>query len=207
MMSSSNLVSVLVKKTSLKYEQIQNILKLLDEGSTIPFIARYRKEMTGGADDEVLRKFETLYISSKKLLERKEEVSRLIGERATLTESIKRSIDEADDLRTLDSIYRPYKEKKSSRATVAMAKGLSSLANILQSARLSKNDFMKEAKRFVKKDVASVDEAVKGAQDILAERYAEQVKEREAIRNSMLQYGLIETKKQKLLMSLVFTKT
>ncbi len=196
-MSSSNLVSVLVKKTSLKYEQIQNILKLLDEGSTIPFIARYRKEMTGGADDEVLRKFETLYISSKKLLERKEEVSRLIGERATLTESIKRSIDEADDLRTLDSIYRPYKEKKSSRATVAMAKGLSSLANILQSARLSKNDFMKEAKRFVKKDVTSVDEAVKGAQDILAERYAEQVKEREAIRNSMLQYGLIETKKTK----------
>ena len=71
MMSSSNLVSVLVKKTSLKYEQIQNILKLLDEGSTIPFIARYRKEMTGGADDEVLREFETIYISSKKLLERK----------------------------------------------------------------------------------------------------------------------------------------
>ncbi|CAI6160516.1 MAG: Protein YhgF [uncultured Sulfurimonas sp.] len=196
-MSSSNLVSALVKKTSLKYEQIQNILKLLDEGSTIPFIARYRKEMTGGADDEVLREFETIYISSKKLLERKEEVSRLIAERATLTDSIKRSIEDADDLRTVESIYRPYKEKKSSRATIAMAKGLSSLANILQSARLSKNDFMNEAKRFVKKDVTSVDEAIKGAQDILAERYAEQVKEREAIRNSMLQYGAIETKKTK----------
>ena len=196
-MSSSNLVSALLKKTSLKKEQIQNILKLLDEGSTIPFIARYRKEMTGGADDEVLREFETLYLSSKKLLERKEEVSRLIQERATLTDSIKKSIDEADDLRTLESIYRPYKEKKSSRATIAMAKGLSSLANILQSARLSTKDFQNEAKRFVKKDVTSVDEAIKGAQDILAERYAEHVKEREAIRNSMLHYGLIETKKTK----------
>ncbi|MDF1879674.1 RNA-binding transcriptional accessory protein, partial [Sulfurimonas sp. SAG-AH-194-C20] len=180
-MSSSNLVSALVKKTSLKSEQIQNILKLLDEGSTIPFIARYRKEMTGGADDEVLREFETIYLSSKKLLERKEEVSRLIAERATLTDSIRRSIEEADDLRTLESIYRPYKEKKSSRSTVAIAKGLSSLANILQSARLSKNDLMNEAKRFVKKDVTSLDEAIKGAQDILAERYSEQVREREAI--------------------------
>jgi len=196
-MSSSKLVAALLRKTSLKKEQIQNILKLLDEGSTVPFIARYRKEMTSGADDEVLREFETIYLSSKKLLERKEEVSRLIAERATLTDSIKRSIEDADNLRTLESIYRPYKEKKSSRATIAMAKGLSSLANILQSARLSKNDFMNEAKRFVKKNVTSVDEAIKGAQDILAERYAEQVREREAIRNSMLQYGLIETKKTK----------
>ncbi len=196
-MSQHNLVSALIKKTSLKKEQIQNILKLLDEGSTIPFIARYRKEMTGGVDDEVLREFETIYLSSKKLLERKEEVSRLIQERATLTDSIQKSIAEAADLRTLESIYRPYKEKKSSRSTVAMAKGLSALANILQGARLTTSEFKNEAKRFVKKDVTSVDEAIKGAQDILAERYAEQTREREAIRNSMLQYGAIETKKTK----------
>ena len=88
-MSSHTLITTLLKKTSLKYDQIQNILKLLDEGSTIPFIARYRKEMTGGADDEVLREFEILYLSAKKLLDRKEEVSRLINERATLSESIK----------------------------------------------------------------------------------------------------------------------
>lgn len=87
-----NLITLLTQKTNLKKEHIQNILKLLDEGATIPFIARYRKEMTGGADDEVLREFETIYISAKNLLDRKEEISRLISERATLTETIKKHL-------------------------------------------------------------------------------------------------------------------
>ena len=86
----NNLSLLLTQKTALKKEHVQNILKLLDEGSTIPFIARYRKEMTGGADDEVLREFETLYLSSKKLLERKEEVSRLISERAVYRRVLKK---------------------------------------------------------------------------------------------------------------------
>jgi len=193
----SDLVAVLTQKTSLKKEHIKNILKLLDEGSTIPFIARYRKEMTGGASDEILREFETIYLSAKKLLERKEEISRLIEQRAVLSESIKKSIAEADNLRTLENIYRPFKEKKSSRATIAIAKGLSSLANALQSARLTTKEFQNEAKRFVKKDVTSIQEAIKGAQDILAERYSDQAREREAILNSMLRYGVIETKRTK----------
>ena len=88
-----NLIDLLTQKTTLKKEHIQNILKLLDEGSTIPFIARYRKELTGGASDEVLREFEIIYLASKKLLERKEEISRLIEERATLTNELKKSID------------------------------------------------------------------------------------------------------------------
>ena len=192
-----NLITLLTQKTSLKKEHIQNILKLLDEGSTIPFIARYRKEMTGGANDEVLREFETIYLSSKKLLERKEEVSRLIAERATLSDSIKKSIQEADSIRTLEDIYRPFKEKKNTRATTAMANGLTPLANILQSARLSTPEFKQEAKKFVKGKITSIDEAIKGAQDILAERYAEQPREREAIRNSLLRFGTIETKKTK----------
>lgn len=193
----SKLVDRLRKKTNLQKEHIENILKLLDEGATIPFIARYRKEMTGGADDEVLREFEILYLSSKKLLERKEEISRLISERAVLSDAIKKSIEEAESLRILEDIYRPFKEKKSSRATTAVAKGLKPLANTLQSARLSLAEFKNEAKKFVKKDVKSLDEAIKGAQDILAERYAEQPREREAIRNSMLRYGTLETKKTK----------
>ena len=193
----TDLINVIANKTSLKTEHIRNILKLLDEGSTIPFIARYRKEMTGGADDEVLRDFEIIYLSSKKLLERKEEVSRLISERAVLSETIKKSIENAETLRVLEDIYRPYKEKKSSRATTAIAKGLTPLANTLQNARLTTNEFKSEAKRFVKGDVSSVEEAIKGAQDILAERYAEQPREREAIRNSMLRFGNIETKKTK----------
>ncbi len=192
-----NLVTLLTQKTNLKKEHINNILKLLDEGSTIPFIARYRKEMTGGANDEVLREFETVYLSSKKLLERKDEVSRLISERAVLSDSIKKSIEEADTLRILEDIYLPFKEKKNSRATTAMENGLTPLANTLQSARLTTSEFKQEAKRFVKAKVTSVDEAIKGAQDILAERYAEQPREREAIRNSMLRFGLLETKKTK----------
>ncbi|WP_455757185.1 helix-hairpin-helix domain-containing protein [Sulfurimonas sp.] len=192
-----NLINLLTQKTNLKKEHINNILKLLDEGSTIPFIARYRKEMTCGADDEVLREFETIYLSSKKLLERKEEISRLISERATLTEGIKKSIEDADTLRILEDIYRPFKEKKSSRSTVAMACGLTPLANTLQSAKLTTNELNAHAKQFVKGEIKSTKDAIKGAQDILAERYAEQPREREAIRNSMLRFGLLETKKTK----------
>ncbi|MDF1875138.1 helix-hairpin-helix domain-containing protein [Sulfurimonas sp. SAG-AH-194-I05] len=192
-----NLITLLTQKTKLKKEHIANILKLLDDGSTIPFIARYRKEMTGGADDEVLRDFETIYLASQKLLQRKEEVSRLITERATLSEAMKKSIEEADNLRTLEDIYRPFKEKKNSRAMSAMSCGLSPLANTLQSARLSKEAFIKEAKKFVKGTISSYEEAIKGAQDILAERYAEQPREREAIRNQMLRYGNLDSKATK----------
>lgn len=192
-----NLITLLIQKTNLKKEHIQNILKLLDEGSTIPFIARYRKEMTGGANDEVLREFETLYFSSKNLLDRKEEVSRLIAERATLTDAIKQSISDAGTLRAVEDIYRPFKEKKSSRAMTAMANGLTPLANTLQNARLSMSEFNQEAKKFVKGNVASVEESIKGAQDILAERYADLPREREAIRNTMLRFGELEAKKTK----------
>ncbi len=192
-----NLIDLLTDKTKLKKEHIQNILKLLDEGATIPFIARYRKEMTGEASDETLREFETIYLSSKKLLQRKEEVLRLIDERATLSDAIKRSVEDADSLRTLEDIYRPFKEKKNTRATTAMANGLAPLANTLQGAKLTLAEFKNEAKKFIKKNISSADEAIKGAQDILAERYSDQPREREAIRNSMLRYGNIETKKTK----------
>ncbi len=191
------LITLLVQKTKLKQTHITNILNLLDEGATIPFIARYRKEMTGGADDEILREFEGIYLSSKKLLDRKVEVERLIEERAVLTDAIKKSIASAESLRVLEDIYRPYKEKKSSRAATAIANGLKPLAYTLQGAKLSLHEFKTQAKTFVKGKVTSVDEAIKGAQDILAERYADQPREREAIRNSMLRFGSIETKKAK----------
>ncbi|MFA6193078.1 MAG: Tex family protein [Sulfurimonas sp.] len=193
----NNLTDLLVKKTALKKEYIENILKLLEEGSTIPFIARYRKEMTGGADDEVLRDFETIYMSSKKLLERKEEVLRLISERATLSEAIKKSIEEAESLRALEDIYRPYKEKKSSRAATAIENGLTPLADTLESAKLSLQELLLHAKSFVKGGVTSADEAIKGAQDILAERYADLPKEREALRNTMMRHGVLEIKRTK----------
>lgn len=153
--------------------------------------------MTGGADDEVLREFESVYVSAKKLLERKEEVSRLIAERATLSEAIKKSIDEAESLRVLEDIYRPYKEKKNSRAATAIENGLTPLANMLEKAGLSAEEFKSKAKEFVKENIASIDEAVQGAQDILAERYADMPREREAIRSNMLRHGVLEIKKTK----------
>lgn len=153
--------------------------------------------MTGGADDEVLREFETLFLSAKKLLERKEEILRLIAERATLSETLKKSIEDAESLRVLEDIYRPYKEKKNSRAATAIENGLSPLADILEKARLSEAEFKTKAKEFVKGTITSVDEAVQGAQDILAERYADMPREREAIRNNMLRYGVLEIKKTK----------
>ncbi len=191
------LVDLLVEKTDLKKEYVNNILKFLDEGATIPFIARYRKEMTGGASDEVLRDFETIYESSKKLLERKTEVSRLIAERSILTDTIKMNIESAENLRTLEDIYRPFKEKKNSRSATAIANGLAPLANTLERAKLSLNEFKTEAKKFAKGKTDSADVAIKGAQDILAERYADMPREREAIRNSMLRFGTLKTKKAK----------
>lgn len=145
------LLLTLTQKTALKKEHIKNILQLLNDGATIPFIARYRKEMTGGASDETLREFETIYLSSKKLLERKEEISRLIKERSTLSDALVKSINEAETLRVLEDIYRPFKEKKSSRATTAMARGLTPLANRLQRAELTLDAFKKEAKKICKR--------------------------------------------------------
>ncbi len=191
------LLDLLTQKTNLKPDIISNILKLLEEGATIPFIARYRKELTGGADDETLRAFEDIYTSTKKLLERKEDVKRLIAERATLTFEIQKSIEEAENLRILEDIYRPFKEKKSSRASVAVANRLTPLANTLQSAKMSKEEFLVFAKSFVKGTLKSVDEAISGAQDILAERYAEEPRERENLRNTMSRYGNLEIKKGK----------
>ena len=191
------LIARLSDKTDFSQEQIRNILTLLDEGATIPFIARYRKEMTGSADDERLRDFETLYLSTKRLLDRKEEIKRLIAERATLTEAIKLSIDKAETLSSLEDIYRPYKEKKNSRAMSAIALGLTPLATALSRADLTTEQFKAQAKNFVKGEVTSVEDAIKGSQDILAERYAELPREREAIRNSMLRFGTLEVKKTK----------
>lgn len=153
--------------------------------------------MTGGADDEVLREFETLFLSAKKLLERKEEILRLIAERATLSDALKKSIEDAESLRVLEDIYRPYKEKKNSRAATAIENGLTPLADILEKARLSEAEFKTKAKEFVKGAITSVDEVVQGAQDILAERYADMPRERESIRNNMLRHGVLEIKKTK----------
>jgi len=189
-----NLITLLSKKTSLQKNQISNILKLLDEGSTIPFIARYRKEMTGGATDDELRDFNEVYLSSKRLLERKEEILKLLEERKVLTDSLKNSINEVSTMSALEDIFRPFKEKKNTRASVAIKNGLEPLANMLQSAKLSEKEFESKARTFVHGAVKSIDEAIKGAKDIVAERFSDSPKERKIVRDMTEKHGVLESK-------------
>jgi uncharacterized protein len=193
------LINLLIQKTGIAKNNIESILKLLEEGSTIPFIARYRKEMTGGATDEQLREFETLYAYSKKLLERKEEVRRLIQERGVLSTELSTLIDAAQTLQVLEDIYRPFKEKKNTRAASAITAGLEPLADILQSGRLEFAEFKKRAQAFVKGELLTVDEAVQGAKDILAERYSDDPREREHWRKQLFEYSSFEIKGTKTL--------
>jgi uncharacterized protein len=190
----TQLISLLAQKTNISKNNIKAILKLLDEGSTIPFIARYRKEMTGGATDEQLREFETIYGYAKKLLERKEEVRRLIGERGHLTPALETHIQDTQTLQMLEDIYRPFKEKKNTRAASAIAAGLEPLANILKSGRLDLREFHTKAHEFVKGSVNTVDVAVQGAKDIVAEQYSDDPKEREYWRKQFVEYSSFEIK-------------
>ena len=169
------LISIINQKTGMEIWVIKNIIQLLDEGNTIPFIARYRKEMTKGASDEQLRDFYELYSYTKNLEARKQDVIRLIEEKGLMTDELRLQILSAETLARVEDLYRPFKEKKNTKATIAKAKGLEPLAQILAKAELSKEDFETEAEKFVKDtgdaktSVKNVAEAIQGAKDILAE--------------------------------------
>lgn len=193
----NSLNDLIAQKTGLSLKTVTNILKLLEEGSTIPFIARYRKEMTGGATDEQLREFESIYGYSKKLLERKEEVARLIAERSELSSDLRTRLNNAQSLQEVEDIYRPFKEKKNTRASVAIAAGLEPLADLLERAQLELGDFTKRADAFIKGSVTSREEAIKGAQDIVAERYSDDPRERDHWRRQILDYSSFEIKATK----------
>ncbi len=189
-----NLIHLLEQKTPLQPQQIRNTLQLLNDGATIPFIARYRKEMTGGATDETLREFYEIYQASKRLLERKEEILRLLLEREQLTPLLEQSIHNAQNLTQLEDLYRPYKEKRNTRASRAIQNGLEPLANLLESGKLSKKELEQRAQRFCKKEIKKIQEAIKGAQDIIAERFSDHPKERTIVREMTLKHGTIEVK-------------
>lgn len=193
----NSLIELISLKTGLTSNVVANILKLLEEGSTIPFIARYRKEMTGGATDEQLREFENIYGYSKKLLDRKEEVARLIGERSELSEELKNRLNNAATLQEIEDIYRPFKEKKNTRASIAIAAGLEPLADLLERGHLELDEFRKRADVFVKGTITSRDDAIKGSQDIIAERYSDEAREREYWRRQLLDYSSFEIKTAK----------
>ncbi len=192
-----SLINLLTQRTTLSRQAVTNTLKLLEEGATIPFIARYRKEMTGGASDESLREFYEIYLASKRLLERKGEILHILSEKEILTPALKEQIEEAVTITALEDIYRPFKEKKNTRAANAIKNGLEPLANTLQSARLSRQEFEAKARQFVRGNVKSTAEAIRGAQDIIAERFADTARERTILRDLLLRHGMVEVKAAK----------
>ena len=194
---TDNLIALLEQKTSFSKGVIQNILKLLNEGCTIPFIARYRKDSTSNASDEQLRDFEEIYNYSLKLLSRKEEVISILKERNFLNEKVQNHINGATTLQMIEDIYAPFKDKKSSRTSTAIENGLEPLANIIQSMRYSLDEINQKAKQFINKEVTTTKDAINGASDIIAQRYADDFRTKEVIRNIVLNYGIIETKKTK----------
>jgi len=191
------LLTHISSKTTLTSTQVKNILSLIQKGDTVPFIARYRKEMTGGASDEELRNFDEIYSLVKRMFQRRDEIVKLLKERDLFEEKIEDELKKAKTLSELEDIYRPFKQKKNSRFTMAIELGLEPLANRLQSARLSESEFKVEAKRFVKGGVRDIDMAIKGACDIVAERFSDSAKEREVVRNLILTHGILEVKASK----------
>lgn len=194
---ANNLIALLEEKTSFSKSVIQNILKLLEDGCTIPFIARYRKDLTSNATDEQLRDFEDIYNYSLKLLNRKEEIINILKERNFLDEKIQNHINNATTLQMLEDIYAPFKDKKSSRTLSAIENGLEPLANIIQSMKYSLDEINQKAKQFLNEEVTTIEDAINGASDIIAQRYADDFKTKEIIRNIVLNYGILETKKTK----------
>lgn len=189
-----NINDILKKEFNLRDEQINNTIKLIDEGNTIPFIARYRKEMTGEMSDVTLRVFYDKLIYLRNLQSRKDDVIRIIEEQGKLTSEIKVSIEKANTLQEVEDIYAPYKQKKRTRATIAKERGLEQLALDILNKNISNID--EEASKYInpEKEVNSVEDAIKGANDIIAEIVSDDAKIRKYIRELALREGVIVTK-------------
>ena len=193
-----NIANKLVEEFKLKPFQVENAIKLIDEGNTIPFIARYRKEATGELSDEQLRDLFERLTYLRNLEKRKEEVIRLIDEQGKLTEELQSTIVSALTMTEVEDLYRPYKQKKKTRATIAKAKGLEPLANIIFEQK-DKRDINEIAKEFIdeEKDVKTVEEAINGAKDIIAEMISDVAEFRKDIRKIIYDKGVIATKASK----------
>lgn len=185
---------IIAEELNIKVQQVENTIKLIDEGNTIPFIARYRKEVTGGLSDEVLRTFGERLNYLRNLEKRKEEVTNSIEEQGKLTEEIVKDLENAMTLAEVEDIYRPYKQKKKTRATVAKAKGLEPLAEIILTQEEAK-DIREIATEYIndEKEVKTVEEAIQGALDIIAEMISDNPEYRKLIKQIIYSKGIIKT--------------
>ena len=178
----------------IRLDRVQNIISLIDEGCTIPFIARYRKEMTGSLDDQVLREVFDRLTYLRNLEKRKEEVENSIKEQEKWTDELAEKLSNAKTLTEVEDIYRPYKPKRKTRASIAIAKGLEPLADILQAQEI-RQDMLEVAKDYIneEKEVNTAEEALAGAKDIVAERISDDSELRKMLREMLLEKADIKT--------------
>ena len=189
------IAGVIAHELGVKEFQVQNTIKLIDDGNTIPFIARYRKEATGGLSDEVLRNLNDRLTYLRNLNKRKEEISKSIEEQGKMTDELKIQIENAITLSEVEDIYRPYKQKKRTRASIAKEKGLEPLATIIY-LQVDKRPVLEIAKEFIneEKGVNNEEEALTGAKDIIAENISDVAEYRKRIKQMCYREGLIKTK-------------
>ena len=192
------IISTIAYELGVKEIQVKNTINLIDEGNTIPFIARYRKEVTGGLSDEILRDLGERLTYLRNLEARKEDVKRIIDEQGKLTDEIVQSLEKAMTMAEVEDIYRPYKQKKKTRATIAKAKGLEPLADIIY-AQKETTPIEQLAEKFIdtEKGVETIEEAINGAKDIIAENISDVPEYRKEIKRLCYVYSKIVTKNAK----------
>lgn len=190
-----DIIVKLTEEFGVKKVQIEQAVKLIDEGNTVPFIARYRKDVTGGLNDEQLRAIDERLRYLRGLEERKQEVLRSIEEQGKLTDELKAEVEKAEILQRVEDLYKPFKQKKTTRAGKAKAKGLEPLALIIYIQQTRSGDVLKAAEPFVdpEKEVETAEEAIQGACDIIAEMIADNADLISEVRDRYYKHGLIET--------------
>ncbi|MFJ7841798.1 Tex family protein [Lysinibacillus sphaericus] len=191
-MEQKQMYQLIAKDVAIKPNQAEAVIKLLDEGNTVPFIARYRKEATGSLDEVQIKAVEDRYHYIQQLEQRKEEVLRLIQEQDKLTPELEQAIQVATVLQRVEDLYRPYKQKRRTKATIAKEKGLEPLADLLLEYR--SEALVQLAQDFVDmENIATVEDAIAGARDILAERFADDASIRQKIRTFSWKEGMLTT--------------
>ena len=193
---NQDIIKEIAVSLNVKNTQVESVLKLLSEGNTVPFIARYRKEATGAMDEEQIRKVSEVYDYQVSLLKRKEDVIRLIDEKGLLTDELKKDIMKCQKLVEVEDLYRPFKEKKKTKATEAIKNGLEPLAKIIMSFPMDIN-IDEVASKYINEAVKSSDDAIMGAKYIIAEWISDNASYRKYLRHNMMNYGMITSKMKK----------
>ena len=190
------IINEIAKDLNVKVKQVETVLNLLSDGNTIPFIARYRKEATGALDEEEIRKIDEVYQYQVNLSKRKDDVIRLIDEKGLLTDELKNEIMKATKLVEVEDLYRPFKEKKKTKATDAINNGLEPLAKIIMS-QPNNLDIDKIASNYLNDKVLTINDAIVGAKYIISEWISDNANYRKWMRSYIYKNGIITTKKKK----------